>query len=217
MAGEKKTILVLYWLLNCLGIIISLIGAASGKIIAVLVTGVFIFYNGKATLVKIASIVLFWLIYAFVFSSLGRFLVKQGLMLSNFSRRFNISYIERYGKNFKHPEFDDYDLEKEEFYSYNRRFTIDTEVIPLFFMLFILIFLLNIAENKSFVEIFMYFIFSAIASIVVKCIILSINNRLSKKFPQHEKVKAYVKARDIYKKIQEEIQEDKDAFLLWGK
>jgi hypothetical protein len=62
MAGRKKPILILYYLLHGLGLIICMIGVASGKIIAALAAGAIVLYFGKSTLGIIASIVIFWVV-----------------------------------------------------------------------------------------------------------------------------------------------------------
>jgi hypothetical protein len=60
-----------------------------------------------------------------------------------------------------------------------------------------------------------YLLFAICIFIVVEFIILQINNRLSKRLPQHEKVVAYTKALQIYKSVQEEIKDDADSFEGW--
>jgi hypothetical protein len=213
MAGRKKPILILYYLLHGIGLIIGMIGMASGKIIAALAAGGIFLYFGKSTLGIIASIIIFWVVLALLFSSLGKFIVGKGLLLIEFSRRFNKSYVALYGSDFKRPEFDDFGLEPEEYYSYNRRFTIDTEVVPFLFIPLTLILLHNTTTKRGFGFMIVCLLFAICIFIVVKFIILQINIRLSKKLPQHEKVVAYTKALHIFKSVQEEIKDDADAFI----
>jgi hypothetical protein len=215
MAGRKKPILMLYYLLHGLGLIIGMIGMASGKVIAFLSAGGILLYFGKSILGIIASIVTFWVVLALLYSSVGKFVVGKGLLLIKFSKRFNRSYIALYGSDFKHPELNDFGLEPEEYYSYNRRFTIDTEVVPFLFIPLSLIFLLNTTTQRGFGVMIIYLLFAICIFIVVKFIIIQINNRLSKKLPQHEKVVAYTKALQIYKSVQEEIKDDADSFVGW--
>ncbi len=215
MAGRKKPILVLYYLLHGLGLIICMIGVVSGKIIAALAVGAIILYFGNSTLAIFASIITFWLVLGLLFSSLGKFVVGKGLLLVEFSRRFNKSYIALYGSDYKRPEFDDFDLEPEEYYSYNRRLTIDTEVVPFVFIPLTIMLLNNSTNTRGFGIMIIYLLIAISVFLVVKSIIIQINNRLSKKYSQHEKVVAYTKALHIFKSVQEEIKEDADAFIGW--
>jgi hypothetical protein len=216
MAGRKKPILMLYYLLHGLGLIICVLGMASGKIIAAIAAGGIVLYFGKSTLGIIASLVTFWVVLALLFSSVGKFVVGRGLLLIEFSKRFNRSYIALYGTDFKRPEFHDFGLEPEEYYSYNSRFTIDKEVVPFLFIPLSLILLLNTSDQRGFGVMIIYLLFAICIFIVVKLIIIKINNRLSKKLPQHEKVVAYTKALQIYKSVQQEIKDDADSLVVWG-
>jgi len=215
MAGRRKPIFILYYLLHGLGLIISILGLASAKIIAISLAGAVVLYLGSSALRVIASIIIFWSAWALLFPSLGKYIAGKGLLLVEYSKRFKKSYIAIYGSDFKCPEFDDFNLEPEEYFSYNRRFTIDSEFIPFLFIPFTLILLLNITTKRGLGVMVVCLLIAFSIYFLVKYIIIRINNLLSKKYSQHEKVLAYAKALNIYKIIQEELKDDADSFEGW--
>ncbi len=214
MNEQKKPKLFLYYLLKVTGFIISAVGYKLPIFVAV-VSAIITFIQIRETFLAVLIATVVFLITWKLSFEIAKYIVGKGLLLMEYSRPFNKSYIATYGEDYKHPSFSDYGLEPENYYSYNRRFKIDSELIPFLAIPITLLFVLNHSTERGFVAMILFLLIATSIYFIVKLIIKTINKHLSKTFPHYEKVTSYAKALSIYKKIQDEIKKNTDAFKGW--
>jgi len=198
---------VLNYLLQPIFLVLTVYGfylpKALGICFAILTYG----FLGKSGLSIIAAI----LVYVIILNLLlpvARFIIDYSSIASNSIRTNTFNYIKTYGEDFKKPEMQTFNLEKEEYYSYNKRFKIDTEIIPIIPCLIFSFVTINMTDKRGFYMLIFIITISIILFYVTKRIINYLNYRIARKYYQHEKVTAYNKACEIYKRIQDEIKDN---------
>jgi len=113
------------------------------------------------------------------------------------------SFIEKYGKEYKEPTFEDFNLTKEEFKRHINIPKIDIEIISL---ILASIFVLYLASNQSRkLSELIYLVIGFILFIVlIRYFIKKVNKKMYLKNSPNRKAEQYLEALEIYHKIQEE-------------
>jgi hypothetical protein len=155
------------------------------------------------------AIALFWILLIFVSWRVGMYVCGLALKLSEYAKNFKKSYAALYGENYKEPTFEDFGLKAEDYYAYNRRFQLDIlKMILQFGTLFGVAYLrAKQIPERGFIPLLIIGVPGVAAAFVVHILFTIVNEHLSRKWPQHEKVEAYERAKTIYRKIEEEIRE----------
>jgi len=134
---------------------------------------------------------------------------KRGLYDVIFDFVFEAKYIEPaieiYGRSFPEPKFEDYGLEAEQYFSYNRRFSLEgfEFTVPLLSS-FIAGYVAHsrvAAPNHLYIGISV-FIFMCLTMVTFEQI-------YARRYPQYFKVKNYNRAKKIYDSIQEQLRKER--------
>lgn len=204
----------LHYFLDTCGFLLSFISLALPKIGA-LACSALVFANLDITIWTILLSVLVFFISASLIFPVSKFFIEKGLLLSEFSRKYEKSYIKQYGENFKRPAIEDFGLTTEEYTSYNRRFVIDQNFFSLMTFPIALILLSHYISGKGTSIFILIIVVAGTISILIRLLIKYLNSHLAKKWSQFSKMEAYKKSYYIYKSIQEEIRKNKESAKYW--
>ena len=199
---------LLNYLIASLGFIISLIGFIIPKI-----AGGFA-WVGIVMLFKEAGWSYILGLVAFIFNGVlffpvGKYIMEKGLLLSEYGQRSNFSFIQKYGKDYKKPTFEDFGLEQNEYFSYNRRFVIDKYIVTILTIGLTLFISIKIINESSLIKLLITLVIATVNTLIVRHLVKALNIHFAKKFPQHSKVVEYSTALKIYNNVQAEIKANK--------
>lgn len=114
----------LYYFFEILGFLLSLTSLVLPKIGALACSVPILVYWDITIWTILLSVTVFFFIASLLFP-VAMFFVNKGLQLSEYSRKYELSYIKQYGVNYKRPVIEDFGLTTEEYFAYNKRFVID--------------------------------------------------------------------------------------------
>jgi hypothetical protein len=196
------------YLTATIGFIISSIGFIIPKIAAGLAwVGIIILFE-EALWSYILGLIAFIFI-GVVFFPVGKYITEKGLLLSEYGQRPSFSYIQKYGKDYKKPTFEDFGLEQNEYFSYNRRFVIDEYLVTILTIALTLFISIKIIKESSLIKLLITLVIATVNTLIVRFLVKALNKHFAKKFPQHSKVVEYSTALEIYNNVQAEIKANK--------
>jgi ABC-type uncharacterized transport system fused permease/ATPase subunit len=202
------------YFLSISGLVLCLLSFIAYKVVAV---GSASFINnllGNKGWTILLSIVLYFLLLGALFPVV-KYLIGKGLYLEEFSRKFNRSYIAQYGNNYPKPKFEDFGLTPEEYFTYNKRFQIDPNLVALLVANGSILTLLTITDERSFTLALIAFLLGIVSYLLTSFLVSLINKRLSLKWSNHVSLHKYIHQLSIYDKLQKEIKDNANAFKGW--
>ena len=115
-------------------------------------------------------------------------------------------FINKYGKDFKKPTFEQFDLMPEQYYKFNGASRIDY-IFPIL-CVWVLAFYTSfqVAEDKKWKMICLIMILAIAVSSMIIRLINRINLQMDQKRPHYDKIKKYNEAVNIYERIADEIR-----------
>lgn len=205
---------VTYFSLQFLGFLLGFVGLVCIKLIpALLCVGFLVWLDIEleSWTGLLVGTIGFFSILCFISFPVGKYIAGLGTNLFDYSHKYKRSYVSLYGKDFKEPIFDEFNLKAEDYYSYNRRFRLND--IETFFIavaavgsafIFRNLFGLESISNKI-----LMLIVAIIAATFTHCIVKFIDDYLDRRLPQHFAVQKYKQAKKIYDSVQSEVRENK--------
>jgi hypothetical protein len=202
--------LLINYLTATIGFIISSIGFIIPKIAGGFAwVGIVILFK-EALWSYILGLVAFIFIGVILFP-VGKYITKKGILLSEYAQRPNFSYLQKYGRNYKRPTFEDFGLEQNEYFSYNRRFVIDEYLVAILTIALTILLSLKIIKDSSPIKLTIIFVIVTVNTLIVRFLVKGLNIHFAKKYPQHSKVVEYSTALKIYQNVQAEIKANKNG------
>ena len=213
LVGNQVLRSTLSFCLAIIGGIIGIVGVMLMKGIPVAVSMTVIF--GLKNVIRndgwrwIVAIALFWLTLWLVSWRITAIVAGWGVRLIDYGKTFKKSYASIYGDQYKAPAFEQFGLRAEDYYAYNKRFQFDISGQLLTWAPFFGVMYLGFKfiPERGLVPMFKIMAPASALALSIYSLLKSINHQLSKRWPQHEQVKAYERASTIYKKIEEETRE----------
>jgi hypothetical protein len=134
---------------------------------------------------------------------------KKGAYDALFDFVFEAKYIEPaieiYGPNFQKPTFEEYGLQAEEYYAYNRRFSLSGFEFPI--TVFSGIIAGYLASSRVTAPTHIYV---AVGVAIIAClVVVSAEQINSRKYAQYHRVKNYDRAKKIYDSIEEQVRKER--------
>lgn len=206
----KKNILK-YWPLLIIGFIIMAIGFFLLKVIPLSIAGVsYYFFDNKfhwGNWVWILSLLLFWASFGISFP-IGKRVIELGDKIMKYGKEFN-SYIAMYGSDFKKPKLEDFGLIPEEYYAFNRRKNLNglKDLLPLGVVCVVIFLSSKFFKERGFILAVIMLSIALSLALLVRCLIIWLDDKLARRWPQYNKIKAYNKSLIIYKAIEDELRE----------
>ena len=152
----------------------------------------------------ISLIVIFWLsfsLFGFIILRLQDRFDKLNDLVESIKPT---AFTDKYGKEYKRPTFEQFDLNPEDYFKFNRSFRLDSYfvILGVWVLTFFSAFMLTSQRNWKVLAVVLLIgiLFSIIANQVVKLI----NLANDKKSPHYEKIKKYNEALNIYRNVGEE-------------
>lgn len=197
-----------YYFLQIIGGIVGLIGVFSIKAVPIVLCIAIIEYFGK----KFDWIILIGgsiVGIAFIGWPIGKLVIELALKISDHSEKYKYGFLEIFGSNFKEPQFSDFDLTKEQYYSYNRRFKFDLIAMLLSWgAVFGTMYWYGSRHSERGVLVALFILtLAGTAGLSVYSLMLLANNAIARRYPQHIHVRNYDRAKRIYEGIQKELRE----------
>jgi hypothetical protein len=118
-----------------------------------------------------------------------------------FEAKYQDSPYDLYGPTFPEPRFEDFELEAEDYYAYNGRFSLrEWEFVISVASAFAAAFVASyyVPERK--------FVIAILTGVIVLPSIILFERFYSRTYPQYQKVRDYNRAKKIYESIQTEIR-----------
>jgi len=152
----------------------------------------------------ISMIVIFWLSYA-LFGFIIHSLQDRFDKLDNLVESLKPTpFTDKYGKEYKRPTFEQFDLNPEDYYKFNRSFRLDSYLVILGVWLLTLSSAFMMTTQRNLKVLAVVLLIGILFSITTHQIIKWITLGNDKKSPHFEKIKKYNEALDIYRNVGEE-------------
>lgn len=143
---------------------------------------------------------------AFIGWPVGRSVAMAGIKLTDFSEKYKYGYLRLLGPDYKKPRYNDFGFTEEQYYAYNRRFSLD--VIGTIFSwgaaLGTMYWYGTMFPEKGFIPMLAAAGLAGSAGGGTYLIFHLLDNALASRYPQHKGVRQYNKAKRIYDAIQTE-------------
>lgn len=203
-----------YYACQIVGFTLGLIGFALIKVIPVLICVSAIIWLDVDLYSPIGALIAtvgFVLLVAIIGFPTGRYISEIGVKFLDDSEKFKKSFIAKYGTDVEKPRFEDFDLEPDDYYEYNRRFRLgDIGILIVVGFGFGAAFLFkNLVGFESELNRVVILAITIGVAIVTYRGIKFIDTSMDKSVPQFESVQKYIKAKQIYDSVQEELRQGK--------
>ncbi len=152
----------------------------------------------------ISLVVIFWLSYS-LFGFIIHSLQHQFDKLDDLAEALKPKpFTDKYGKEYKRPTFEQFDLNPEDYYKFNRSFRPDSYLVILGVWLLTFLFAFMVTTQRNWKVLVVVLLIGVLFSIATHQIIKWITLGKDKKSPHYEKIKKYNEALDIYRNVGEE-------------